>query len=91
MAGFTLKDITIAKGVEEEKVKVMVAEAWELMKKVNWDARKFCLYNPKERVNYPISRSFKSYMESEGWDVVIIEEPNNFKFQIYRPLDAQLA
>ena len=85
MAGYGFKDISNIKGPEEDVLKYIVAEGWEMLKKVNWDDRDYCVYNPKKRVQYPVAKSFQTFFENEGWRVDILEKPCNMKFTIYKP------
>lgn len=59
--GVMVLDISNIKGQEEDVLKYIVAEGWEMLKKVNWDNRDYCVYNPKKRVQYPIAKSFSVF------------------------------
>jgi hypothetical protein len=83
MAGFAPKDIMVARGDDENTLKDLIIEAWEMMRKVNWDERHYCVFNPKGRIFYPIAKNFKSFYDGEGWNIDIVDEPTNIKFNIY--------
>ena len=85
MAGYSLKDISIVKGQDEDILKTIIAEGWEILKKTNWDEREYCVYNPKRRVQYPVAKSFQIFYQNEGWKVSIHENPTNMKFTFYKP------
>ncbi len=86
MAGFSPKDCqSVQNQTEEETLKHIIAEAWDLVRKVNWNDRKYCIYRSSKRVHYPVARSFQTFFNNEGWEVVFREEPQNMLFTIYLP------
>jgi hypothetical protein len=84
MAGFSLKDVTNVKGEEEDQLKELIWEGWQMIKKINWDDRDYCVFNPKKKVMYPVGKSYQKFMENEGWKVSINEISKNLKFTIYK-------
>jgi len=86
MAGYSLKDVSVVKGSEEDALKMVISEGWHMIKQINWDERDYCVFNPKTRIKYPVAKSFQVFFENEGWKVVIHENPTNMKFTIYKPV-----
>lgn len=84
MAGFSIKDIPVAKGNDKEpQLQRLILEAWDIIKKTNWDHTQYTNYCPQERVHFDVAKGFQMFYESEGWRVTINERPRNFHFTIY--------
>ncbi len=88
MAGFSPNDMRQIRSNEEEKLKEHIIEAWSIMVKTNWGIKTHCIYNPQERIQYPMAMSLKKFYDNEGWDVHIMDEVSNYKFAIYLPVGA---
>jgi hypothetical protein len=85
MAGYSLNDIKIVPSHEEAGLKQVIAEAWESMKRTNWDDTKFCTINPSIVITYSMAKSFQTFYDNEGWTVVVKRSRNhrNYYFDIY--------
>jgi hypothetical protein len=85
MAGFSLKDICVTTGNEEDLLKGLIAEAWNTMRTINWDTRSYCVFRPAVKAPYPIAKNFQTFYEGEGWHVVIHDQTGDQHFTIYSP------
>ncbi|MCL2156224.1 MAG: hypothetical protein FWH53_11210 [Leptospirales bacterium] len=85
MAGYSFNDLSIAPSHEEEGLKQTIAAAWETMKRTNWDDTKFCTVNPPITITYSMAKSFQSFFNNEGWNVVVKRSRSrrNYYFDVY--------
>ena len=84
MAGYTFNDIKSSLPSDEEAgLKQIIANAWETMKRTNWDDTKFCTINPVLVMTYSMAKSFQSFWNNEGWVVAIKRKDRNYYFDIY--------
>ena len=84
MAGYSLTDLLkYLPGNEETGLKQVIAQAWETMKKTNWDDTKFCTINPSIVMTFPMAKNFQAFYNNEGWFVVIKRKDRNYHFDIY--------
>jgi len=90
MAGFGPSDINNVTEEEEPVLKKVIAQAWQTMKRTNWQDTKYCTINPKNVLTYSQARNFKSFYEKEGWHVVIKRKERNYFFDVYQELEFNL-
>ena len=87
MAGYTINDMRVAPSHEEPGLKQVIAEAWETMKKTNWEDTKFCTVVPSIIMTYPMAKSFQTFYNNEGWFVTIKRKDRNYYFDVYNLIE----
>jgi hypothetical protein len=87
MANYGPDNIIQVRNEEEEALKVLIKEAWTQLRKTNWDITHSCTFNPQDKIQYPVAKSFKIFYEKEGWKVELKEGSTNFKFDFYNSED----